>query len=184
MKLFSGIVLSLLEMAKLSSEQKTKVVQYYIQTGSIIETKRIYRSIFGPRNTPSSRAISRVTQNFIATDTTSEQARSGKKPIVSDGKGNGQGNLIENPSDLHPPPGPASQPIKMCYAKHTEEEAETSSIKKSQMPKRFLRKLKRGAKPSGNGLLQSAPTVPHFRRTPGGQTKLTFTCMVTGTDRT
>ena len=85
-KLFSGIVLSLLKMTRLSSEQNTKVVQFYLQTGSVIETKRKYRSIFGPKSTPSSRAISRRTQNFIATGTTSEKPRSGRRPIASDEK--------------------------------------------------------------------------------------------------
>ena len=83
-KLFNGIVLSPFKMARLSSEQKTKVVQFYLQTGSIIETKRKLCSMYRPKNTPSSRAISRLTQNFIATGTTSEQTRSVRKPIVSD----------------------------------------------------------------------------------------------------
>ena len=80
------MVLSLLKMARLSSEQNTKMVQFYLQTGSVIETKRKYRSIFGPKSTPSSHAISRLTQNFIATGTTSEKPRSGRRPIVSDDK--------------------------------------------------------------------------------------------------
>ena len=73
-------------MARLRSEQNTKVVQFYLQEGSVIETKRKYRSIFGPKCAPSSRAISRLTQNFIETGTTSEKLRSGSRPIVSDDK--------------------------------------------------------------------------------------------------
>ena len=56
-KLFFGIVLPLFKMTRLSSEQDTKVAQFYLQTGSVIETKRKYRSICGPKSTPSSRAI-------------------------------------------------------------------------------------------------------------------------------
>ena len=75
-------------MARLSSEQ-SKVVQFYLQADlssrqSAHNTP--YHSIFGPKCTPLSRAISRLTQNFIATGTTSEQPRSGKRPIASDDK--------------------------------------------------------------------------------------------------
>ena len=45
-------------MVKLSSEQKTKVVQFYIQTGSIIETKRTAR--YSVPETPYHLALSPV----------------------------------------------------------------------------------------------------------------------------
>ena len=58
----------------LSSKQKTKVVQFYFKTESIMGTKRKYCSAFGPRNIPASRAshaMKLLTRNFIATGTAS-----------------------------------------------------------------------------------------------------------------
>ena len=106
-------------MVELSSEQKTKVVQFYLQTGSTIETKLVYRSIFGPKNNPSSRAISSLTQNFIETGTTSGQPTNGRKPIASDDKIATARESWKSPNALHPLPGPASQPFKICYSKHS-----------------------------------------------------------------
>ena len=73
-------------LSGLSIEQITNVVQFYIKTKYIIRTKRKYRSVFGPKNTPSSHTIFRLTQNFIATGTTSERSRSERNPIVSTDK--------------------------------------------------------------------------------------------------
>ena len=70
-------------MARLSNEQKTKLVQLYLQTGSVVQTKRKHRSIFGPKNTPSHHTISRLTENCIASGTTWEQPRTGRKTVIT-----------------------------------------------------------------------------------------------------
>ena len=71
------------EMARLSNHEQTKLVQLYLQTGSLVQTKRKFRSIFGPKNTPSHHTISRLTQNFIASGTTWEQPRTGRKSVIT-----------------------------------------------------------------------------------------------------
>ena len=51
----------------------TKEVKLYLQTRYLIGTRRKYRSAFGPKNTPLSKAISRLAQNFIVIGTTLKQ---------------------------------------------------------------------------------------------------------------
>ena len=85
------------------AEVRKKVIQFYFQVGSIIETKCKYRSILDPENISSSGTISGLTQNFIAAGT-SEQLVTGRKPIVSDDKiATVEGiHIGENPNDLRP----------------------------------------------------------------------------------
>ena len=82
-KKYSGPYIYPPEMARLRNEQKTTLVQLYLQTGSIVQIKRKYRSIFGPKNTPSHHTISRLTENFIASGTTWEQPRTGRKTVIT-----------------------------------------------------------------------------------------------------
>ena len=67
---------------RLSTNQNTKVVQFYIQTVSFAQTERKYRALFGKKLTLSHHTISRLTQHFIPIVSVLEP-RSGRKPVIT-----------------------------------------------------------------------------------------------------
>lgn len=72
-------------MDHLSTDQRTKVVQFYLETKSIILTQRKFKRHFSTRGVPTRKTILRTTEKFIAFGTVKNQNKNktGPKRTVS-----------------------------------------------------------------------------------------------------
>lgn len=65
-------------MARWSSEQKTKVTEFYLKSGSPILAQRQFRAFFKTREAPDRRTILRIAETFKAQGSVAEKRRTGR----------------------------------------------------------------------------------------------------------
>ena len=164
--------------------KKTKLVQLYLQTGFLVQTKRKFRSIFGPKNTPSHHTISRLTQNFIASGTTWEQPRTGRKSVITSNHIADVKKIVEET--------PTISIRRLAQQVNLTNSATYRVLRKNSncAPTKYqscspsLTKLVRSAILSANGFCRNAPAGRLSFRTSGGQMKPTCTSMGTAIGKT
>ena len=68
-------------MSQLSTVQRTAIVNFYLRTGSIISTQRLFHKHFKGQGTPTNKTIQRLTEKFLAQGSVNNQntGKSGRK---------------------------------------------------------------------------------------------------------
>ena len=114
--------MSLLKMNRLSSEQKTKVIQF-----SFGRDPSSRQSAYTAQNsTPRTRRHLALSPDSLRVSSKPAQLQirleiGENQSFLMTKSQRSRESLKKNPNALHPPAGPASQPIKICYSKHKRE---------------------------------------------------------------